>query len=157
MKNTIFWNIKIQFVPHRRHITSLLQRPAVNTMEDLRFSRRWLWRMLTSGMLCRVAPVRTDVSEECSSSIIRNHQKCIVFLRSVRRLLDTANVVPSSPIRITLITEALGSSETWVLRRATRRSIPEDGILRKRRSSCWFPAQEVDFYLRLKEQSDKLR
>jgi hypothetical protein len=28
MKNTVFWDIKTQFVLHRRHITSLLQSPA---------------------------------------------------------------------------------------------------------------------------------
>jgi hypothetical protein len=28
MKNAVFWDIKTQFVPHRRHITSRLQRPA---------------------------------------------------------------------------------------------------------------------------------
>jgi hypothetical protein len=28
MKNVIFWDIKTQFVPHRRHITSPLQSPA---------------------------------------------------------------------------------------------------------------------------------
>jgi hypothetical protein len=27
MKNVIFWDIKTQFVPHRRHITSPLQSP----------------------------------------------------------------------------------------------------------------------------------
>jgi hypothetical protein len=28
MKNAIFWDIKTQFIPHRRHITSPLQSPA---------------------------------------------------------------------------------------------------------------------------------
>jgi hypothetical protein len=27
MKNAVFWDIRTQFVLHRRHITSLLQRP----------------------------------------------------------------------------------------------------------------------------------
>jgi uncharacterized protein involved in exopolysaccharide biosynthesis len=53
----------------------------------------------------------------------------IVFLRSVRRLIVTANVVPSSPILVTLMMKALYSSETSVLTRFSRRNIAEDGIL----------------------------
>jgi hypothetical protein len=51
------------------------------------------------------------------------------FEVSVRRLLVTANVVPSSPILVTSMMEALSSSETAVLTTATRRNMPEGDIL----------------------------
>jgi hypothetical protein len=79
--------------------------------------------MVSSGLLRRVALVRTDVSEEPVSSL--------VFGISSQRtpLLVAASVVPSSPIFVTLMKEAPGSSETSVLTRATRRNNPEDAIL----------------------------
>jgi hypothetical protein len=91
-------------------------------------------------MLRRVALVRTDVSEERSASIIRVTRlgelgtmlavtSKVVFLRTVRRFLVTANVVPSSPSLVTLMVETPRSSETSVLTRDTQRNIPEDGIL----------------------------
>jgi hypothetical protein len=52
----------------------------------------------------------------------------IVFLRSFHRLLVSANV-PSSPILVTLMMEAIRSSETSVPKIIIRRHIPEDAIL----------------------------
>jgi hypothetical protein len=73
---------------------------------------------MSSWMLRRVALVRTDVSEERSASFIR-----------MLRLLVTTSVVPTSPILVTLMNEALTSSETSVLTKATRHNTPEDTIL----------------------------
>jgi uncharacterized membrane protein YhfC len=99
-------------------------------------------------MCRRVAFVRTDVSEEGIASIISERigevgttlalssnlstlrrNRRTVFLRRVLRLLVTANV-PSSPILVTPIMEAINTFETLVLTRATRCRISEDGILR---------------------------
>jgi hypothetical protein len=91
-------------------------------------------------MLRRVALVRTDVSEDISAFIIRVTRNgeletalVSVFLRSVRPLPVEAKVVPSLPILVAFMVKALISSETSVHTRATRRIIPEDGIIHSHR------------------------
>jgi hypothetical protein len=88
-------------------------------------------------MLRRVAVVRTDVSEERIASIIRVKRirellSYYIFLHSVLRFLVIANV-HRSPILVTMRIEAIRSSETSVLTRASRRNIPEDGSLHSHR------------------------
>jgi hypothetical protein len=79
-------------------------------------------RMVSSGVLRRVALVKTDVSEEFSAYFIR-----------VTRIGELGTVTSNRRTLQRNTKEALSSSGTSVLTRATRRNIPEDTTLHSHR------------------------
>jgi hypothetical protein len=76
-------------------------------------------------VLYDVPLVRTDVSEEHMASTVSVTRigglgmSAVTSNRSTRRLLVTANVVPSSSILVALMIKSIYSSETSILTRAT--------------------------------------
>jgi hypothetical protein len=64
-----------------------------------------------------------------SSEMLRR----VALVSIVCRLLVIANVLRSSSILVTLMMQALSSSELSVLTTATRRNISDDGILHSHR------------------------
>jgi hypothetical protein len=154
MQNAVFWDIRPQFVPHRRHITSPLQSPAVYccvgyvvitamTMKNTVFwdaapcgyckNRRIGGSIASVIRLTIIGEARTTLAVTSNWSTPRRNTILlvtyyIVFLRIVLQLLATANVFPSSLILVNMMIEVIRSSKTSVPIRATRRNICHENL-----------------------------
>jgi hypothetical protein len=112
-----------------RHIWSLMvllqSRNAVDKLYfswwDFRFSRRWVWRRLSSGMLRRVVSLKfMDVSEVLAASIIRAMSGGTKYIWNVGKLL---------PLFALMKEEASASEASVNFYQTTQRNIPEDSRL----------------------------
>jgi hypothetical protein len=110
-----------------------------------------LLRILTERRLrnCTAGSIAIGTSEHHTSGIILYKRPIIIdkwlFVTWVLQLLVTAKVAPSWPI-LTLVTEAKSSFEMSVLRRPTRRKIPDDGILHSHRHENLYSLGPVWFF-----------
>jgi hypothetical protein len=71
MKNVINLDIKLQFIPHRRHLTSSQQSTASNYYVRFEVLTGVIMKNTVFWDARRVALVKTDVSKEFIASIIK--------------------------------------------------------------------------------------
>jgi hypothetical protein len=87
-------------------------------------------------MVTRIGELGTTLAVTSNRHTLRRNTKYL-------RLIIRANVVPSLPILVTRMMEALSSSERSVLTRTAQRNIPEDTVLHSHRH------ENLKFYMYL--------
>jgi hypothetical protein len=102
----------------------------VNALYGLEFSRRWLWRMPSSGMLRLIALVRTDVSKEPIAFIIR-----------VTRIGELGTTLAVTSYRSTLVDSSVPNNggDTFLCNDGSYKS---EGVTFRRRHYSWSPPRK---------------
>jgi hypothetical protein len=128
MKNVVFWDIKTQFVPHRRHITSPLHSSAGGWI--VRFEI-FMAVTMKNAVYWNVTPCGSCKNRRVGTTY-RLHYQGDMNRRDRKVSLVTANV-HSSPILVTLMMEVIRYCQSSDLTRATWRNISQDRILHSHR------------------------
>jgi hypothetical protein len=133
MKNAVLWDVTPCGSCKKRQesIASINRVTRIGELgTTLAVTSNWSKLRKNTNYMERISEVGTTLAVTGNCSTLR---RILASMCSVLRLLVAASIVPSSPILVTLMMEALHSSETSVLSWATRRKIPQNGILHSHR------------------------
>jgi hypothetical protein len=117
------------FANNENSITLSLLRPQSRLIKTIQLPKK----ALKNTALLDVTPYGSCNNRRFGGKCHLHHQS-EKSQRSTLQLLLTANVVPVSPILVTLMMEAIRSTESSVLTRATRHHIPKNGFPH---NHCW--------------------
>jgi hypothetical protein len=123
MKNAVFWDVTLCGSCKNRHIS---EQCSASIIRMTRIGELGTTSAVTSNRHTLRRNTKLYYSKAYRNTML---YYSTVFLHSVRQLLVTANVVPSSLIYVSLMMGALHFSRMLVLTRGTQRNIPEDSVL----------------------------
>jgi hypothetical protein len=104
MKNAVFWDIKIQFVPHRRHITSTLQ----SSVSEFYVS----FELFTAVTMKNAIFLDVTPCDCCKNRRFRGMYR-LHYKGERNQLLVAANVVPTSLMTFTCTRVTSRKKDTW--------------------------------------------